>query len=165
MTPNTMQQQLIVNHLGYANKLARLRKQQLPAPEISIDDLRGAAYLGLVEAARNFDQEQSDFATHARHRVQGAMSDYVRSQLQLYGRKRKQRLRCATLPEVASPSPGDSWWELLEPLPPKAQQLLTWKYVDRYSHKEIAQRLGTTPANVAISLHRHLNTLRSFYGY
>ena len=46
---------------------------------ITQDDLSGAGYLGLVEAAQRYDATQNDsFEAYARTRVRGAMLDEIR---------------------------------------------------------------------------------------
>jgi RNA polymerase sigma factor (sigma-70 family) len=46
------------------------------------DELRSAAYLALVEAAQSFDPSRNvDFATFARHRIEGALRDVRRQEI------------------------------------------------------------------------------------
>jgi RNA polymerase sigma factor (sigma-70 family) len=48
------------------------------------DELESAAFVALVEAAQSFDPEKNvNFATFARHRIRGALSDFRRSWLRL----------------------------------------------------------------------------------
>lgn len=47
---------------------------------IDIEDLRGSAYVGLMEAAQAFDPERGNkFQTFASHRVKGAILDHLRA--------------------------------------------------------------------------------------
>jgi len=47
--------------------------------DLDPDELRSTAYLALVEAARTFDPSRKvNFATFARHRIRGALRDYLR---------------------------------------------------------------------------------------
>jgi RNA polymerase sigma factor (sigma-70 family) len=47
--------------------------------QLDPDELRSTAYLALVEAARTFDLSRKvNFATFARHRIRGALRDYLR---------------------------------------------------------------------------------------
>src|SRR4051812_47322536 len=69
---------LVENHLGYATRIARRQCWRLPR-RFSLEELQAAAYLGLVEAARRFDEGQRvSFTTFAYPRVFGAIMDYVR---------------------------------------------------------------------------------------
>jgi RNA polymerase sigma factor (sigma-70 family) len=50
-----------------------------PEQRVERDELRSAAYLALVQAARTFDPARKvNFATYARHRIRGALRDYLR---------------------------------------------------------------------------------------
>jgi RNA polymerase sigma factor for flagellar operon FliA len=70
--------QLIESHLGYAHAIAADLAGKYP-PNITRDDLEGAAEFGLVQAARSYDPSRSvSFATFAYYRVRGAIFDEVR---------------------------------------------------------------------------------------
>lgn len=76
-----MNQQLVLDHIPMALKMARRRSFSAP-PNISLDDLRSAAYMGLVDAASRFDPSRGfAFATYARLRIDGEMTDHMRSSL------------------------------------------------------------------------------------
>jgi len=51
----------------------------------------------------------------------------------------------------------------LAQLPEHSRQLLVWKYVEGYSHAEIAQRLGRTKQSVRVSLHRAREKFKKVY--
>lgn len=58
---------------------------------IERDDIEGAAYVGLMEAAEKFDPSRgSKFTTFAGHRIQGAILDHLRS-LDWVPRQTRQR--------------------------------------------------------------------------
>jgi RNA polymerase sigma factor (sigma-70 family) len=42
----------------------------------------------------------------------------------------------------------------LSEITPRQRQLLMWKYVEGYTHIEVAQRLGTTEQSAWVALHR-----------
>lgn len=76
-----MNQQLVLDHIPLALKMARRRSLSAP-PNVSLDDLRSAAYMGLVDAACRFDPSRGfAFATYARLRIDGEMTDHMRSSL------------------------------------------------------------------------------------
>jgi len=67
----------IVDNLPLANKIAMSKKRKLS--HISYDELQAAAYLGLVEAAQNYQPKENDcFAAFAVWRIIGAVQDYLR---------------------------------------------------------------------------------------
>jgi RNA polymerase sigma factor for flagellar operon FliA len=70
--------ELIESHIGFAHAIAAELAGKYP-PNITRADLEGAAELGLVLAARNYDPSRSvSFATFAYYRVRGAIFDEVR---------------------------------------------------------------------------------------
>lgn len=70
---------LIEQYMPLANKLAFLQKRRIPN-HIDVEELKSAAYLGLVEAASRFDTSRGiSFTTYAYPRIFGAIKDYLRS--------------------------------------------------------------------------------------
>jgi RNA polymerase sigma factor (sigma-70 family) len=70
------QRGLAARYLPMAESLADGYKSR---HRIEREELRSAAYLALVEAARTFDpRRRVNFATYARHRIRGALRDCVR---------------------------------------------------------------------------------------
>ena len=66
------QRRLVERYLPLAKSMARKMDQ----PNLELDELISAAYLGLVEAAESFDPGYNvNFATFARHRIHGALSN------------------------------------------------------------------------------------------
>ena len=74
------QRRLVVRYLPLARLM--VSKSGLRKPEL--DELISAAYLALVEAAESFDPDYGvNFATFARHRIRGAMSNCRRAWFRL----------------------------------------------------------------------------------
>lgn len=72
-----MKNKLIIENLVFANKLASIFKRKIHF--VNYDELQSAAYLGLVEAADNFDLEKGvSFESFAKFRIIGAIKDYLR---------------------------------------------------------------------------------------
>jgi RNA polymerase sigma factor (sigma-70 family) len=68
---------LIVSNIGYAEKIAKIKKRKIT--HIPYDDLRSAAFFGLVQAANRFDPKKNDnFLLYAYARIVGSISDYLR---------------------------------------------------------------------------------------
>jgi RNA polymerase sigma factor for flagellar operon FliA len=67
-------------YLPMVRRIAMKLVRRLPR-HISVDDLIGAGWLGMVEALRRRDSIASDdqFEAYAAHRVRGAILDYLRS--------------------------------------------------------------------------------------
>lgn len=73
-----MNNQLILDYIPLANSLAFRKKQNVPN-HISLDELKSAAYMGLVEAANRFNASSGAFYTYAIIRINGAIKDHLRS--------------------------------------------------------------------------------------
>jgi RNA polymerase sigma factor (sigma-70 family) len=74
------QRRLAMRYLPLARSMAR----KVDCPKLELDELISAAQLALVEAAQSFDPAYNvNFATFARERIRGALSDCRRSWLRL----------------------------------------------------------------------------------
>ena len=70
------QKTLVLNFIPLAHKIAFERARKLPK-RITIDELKSAAYMGLVDAASKSDG--SGFSSYASLRINGEITDYLRS--------------------------------------------------------------------------------------
>lgn len=70
---------LITEHMGYAEALACQIKRKLPK-YIDIDDLISQAYVGLVESANSYKESCGSFRTWVFKRVRGSILDFLRKQ-------------------------------------------------------------------------------------
>lgn len=70
-------QQLILDYIPLANKLAWQKNRKTPK-NITFDDLKSVAYLGLVQAANNFDSSKGSFANYASIKINGCIIDHLR---------------------------------------------------------------------------------------
>ena len=69
---------LINSHISLAEKIATIKKCTMPKC-VSYDDLKSAAYFGLVDAANKYNpKKNSCFGIYAAWRIAGAIRDYLR---------------------------------------------------------------------------------------
>ena len=69
---------IIEQHTGLVKRIAHHMMARLPA-SVQVDDLIQAGMIGLLEAARNFDNSKgASFETFAGIRIRGAMLDEIR---------------------------------------------------------------------------------------
>ena len=72
---------LIVNHMNWADKIAVNRTKRLPRC-VTLDDIKSAAYLGLVDAATRWKRHYGvPFTAYAATRISGSITDYLRELL------------------------------------------------------------------------------------
>jgi len=86
--------EVVVAQLGCVRSIARQIASKLPA-HIELDDLVQAGVLGLIAAAEKFDDTRNTtFIQYARHRVRGAILDYLRKEdwLSRDSRRRQKRI-------------------------------------------------------------------------
>lgn len=77
MTTIVERNMLVLENISLAEKIAKSRKRKLS--QVSYDELKSAAYLGLVEAAHHYNPQQNDcFPAFAIWRIIGAIRDYLR---------------------------------------------------------------------------------------
>lgn len=78
LSTETEQEQLVAEHMELVKRIAYHLIARLPA-HTEIEDLLQAGMMGLLEAARNYDESRgASFSTFAGFRIRGAMLDEVR---------------------------------------------------------------------------------------
>jgi RNA polymerase sigma factor (sigma-70 family) len=70
-------EEFILNHMSFAEKIAKSQFRKTP-PQVQLDELISAAYMGLVDASKRYDGK-SNFEIFARWRIIGEIKDYLRS--------------------------------------------------------------------------------------
>jgi RNA polymerase sigma factor (sigma-70 family) len=99
----TTREATIIQHLAHVNALAKRLRSQVP-PCVTLDDLIGAGTIGLIQAVDRFQPSRGlQFATYAKHRIRGAMLDFLREEDPLAGPERR-----AAPPK--EPCPRQSAW-------------------------------------------------------
>jgi RNA polymerase sigma factor for flagellar operon FliA len=92
----------IVQHLGHVRVLAGRLRSQVPRC-ITFDDLVGAGTIGLIQAVDRFEASRGlEFGTYAKHRIRGAMLDFLRGEDPL-SRTERRKIQTAGVPERALP--------------------------------------------------------------
>lgn len=90
----TIREATIVQYIGHVHVLAK-RLQFCVPPCVTYDDLVGAGTIGLIQAVDRFQPARGlQFGTYARHRIRGAMLDFLREEDPLY-RTERRRIRAA----------------------------------------------------------------------
>jgi RNA polymerase sigma factor (sigma-70 family) len=155
-------QQLVEQYVPLANKLAYQKKRVLPK-FIDIEELKSAAYLGLVEAASRFDQGLGiAFSTFAYPRIFGAIHDYLREQGWM---KRGDNSKMLSLDVPSSDGEDCMLRDLVESKPDgdveecfeaitikldhQAKQVLRCYFIDEYSMKEVGEKFDVSESRIS----------------
>lgn len=70
-------EKLALDYIPLANSLAWKKNQKTPK-NVTFEDLKSVAYLGLVKAADNYDSNLGSFSNYAKIRINGEIIDYLR---------------------------------------------------------------------------------------
>lgn len=146
---------LILQHLHLAEKLACIQVKSI-AKKISIDELKSAAYFGLVLAAQNYQGDfGASFITYATIRIRGSMRDYVR---ELKWGTRKKQVKAVQLAEYTKRDSNISW--IVEDLKPLEKKIVLMYYEGGYTLKEIGAEIGVKESWVSQMLSKVRDTLK-----
>lgn len=142
----TTTDQLVVAHIGFANRLASWRKRKIP-PCVSLEELQSAAYMGLVDASKRYDGNQP-FEAFARPRIEGAITDYLR---ELRWGSRRSPVQAKEFTDTIGKEAArfDDLFEVVsKPQNTRIRNILKWHFVEGETQTEIASKLGVTRASV-----------------
>jgi RNA polymerase sigma factor (sigma-70 family) len=160
------QQALALHYLNLARRLASRWKKSWPRHR---DEFESAAYLALVEAARNFDASRNvKFATFATIRIRGALRDVHRNIARAYTnadfnqvsldkvikRRRGYRMACMLWAEPQPPvgfycDLRDQVEVWLKRLPWQHAQVCRLLYIDGERQLDVTQTLGYAKSRVS----------------
>jgi RNA polymerase sigma factor (sigma-70 family) len=154
---------LILQHLPFAERIAAVQFKKTPSC-VQLDELRSAAYMGLVDAASKYDGTKP-FEVYASFRIFGEIKDYLRT-LYWNGRGKSAKVNSwdDSYDYAAEPEPDnfDEFFEgVTKDLSPLGKKILWLYYVEDLTLKEIATRVGLSPTRVYQLLQVNLKSLRN----
>ncbi len=153
-------------HLAIAAALTHRYAAACPG---AADDIRSAAYAGLVDAARLFDPTKFAFITYAGHRVKGAILDAMRRN-GLKGFRRNATAApsvaagfesfepAVTHPVGAEADEREHFLSLTEFLSPRHRAIVRMKFLQDMDYAEIASRFNLSECRVS-QLHTEALTM------
>jgi RNA polymerase sigma factor (sigma-70 family) len=152
---------LIINHMDLAEQIAKNKRKSI---KLQFDDLRSAAYLGLVDAAWRFEEAKGSFRRYAAYRILGEVNEYIRREID-------RNNKFISLDEnkhinylLRSDGGGQSFFsDIIHCLPDKGKNLLRLYYCDQLTLKQIADRIGISESFVSILMKKYRNVVRSNY--
>lgn len=148
-------QDLVIENMSLADRLAYQKKKNLPK-FIDIEELKSAAYLGLVEAANRFKPEVGvKFSTFAYVRIFGAMCDYLRENYKI--NKDFFVFASSETNDIAFENFVESkkdvkYYESLElfslGLDSQTKKIIQYYFIYDYSMKEVGKKLGLSESRI-----------------
>jgi RNA polymerase sigma-B factor len=154
------QDDLVVRHLPVARSLAA----RYTGRGIEADDLRQAARVGLVKAARGYDPSRGEFLSYAVPVASGEIRHCFRDLARCV---RPQEEDEPLLEQVGEVDPGFDRAEArvmveqaLGDLGETDRMIVRLRFVDGLSQSEIGERVGATQAQVSRSLARIMKRMR-----
>jgi RNA polymerase sigma factor for flagellar operon FliA len=140
---------LVENHIVFADKIACQKKKKLPK-YIDIEDLKSAAYMGLVKAATKYDNEfGASFTTFAFYRISGEIDDYLRKFHRRAFMSLQQEDGQIDVPEKQKIKSVDFFEKFEKTLSQKMTYVLRSYFYEDKSLKEIGEDLGITESRVS----------------
>lgn len=156
--------ELIVNHMDLADRIACNKSRKISC--INRDELKAAAYMGLVEAANRYDSLLCDsFEAFAYIRINGAISDYLR-ELTWGSRKNRKTVEKYTIEELfdIDCSVDEEFFENVTcQLPHNFKRVLRLRYIEGWKLKEIADEFGVGQPRISQLISKAKNLVRHFW--
>jgi RNA polymerase sigma factor for flagellar operon FliA len=181
----------ILQYIGPIHTLAKRLQFRVP-PCVTLDDLVGAGTIGLIQAVDRFQPSRGlQFGTYAKHRIWGAMLDFLRGEDPL-SRTERRRIRKAETASVAGerPLPATISLEQLparelraacaqavcpeslfpdraalkqarQGLSPRENRLISLLYELDWKNRDVARELGVNESRVSQIKHVALTKLRT----
>lgn len=150
--------ELIEAYIPLANSIACKRKRIFS--NISIQELKSAAYFGLVLAANRYDVTKGQFPSYARFVIEGAIIDYLR---ELGWRKRKAYPLESVFYLSQSVGVEHLLEILLESVDESAQNFLRMYYLEKLTLKQIADKMGIVESRASQILKKYKQEIKNAF--
>lgn len=153
---------LITTHMSFAERLASAQFKKTPTC-VQWDELRSAAYMGLVDATTKYDGSKP-FTVYASFRIFGEIKDYLRT---LYWAGRGQNVKVSSWDDAydhateAEPENFDEFFDgIAKNLFPLGKKILRLYYAEDLTIKQIAEQVNLSSTRVFQLLKSNLQSLR-----
>lgn len=178
--------ELVIKYMPLAEKLANSRKRKVKK-KVALDELKSAAYLGLIDAANKYNNEKASknskdpFASYATRRITGQMTDYLRNCYWMgtrknpipmysldsntptdddeYGNFAKNSLESRILPPYEILNREELFKRIIKALPSKAQAVFKSYYLESKTMKQIGKEVGLSESRISQMLSQYTDFL------
>jgi RNA polymerase sigma factor (sigma-70 family) len=145
---------LIERHIPLVKALATKGNQQ------TYDELLSAGYLGLVQAAEDYQDTGKCFAAYAKPRIIGQMADCLRGPHWRSAISMEQLDLDKHDPSYAEVAPSEFFDKATKCLPTEGRNVIIWFYRDGVSCEEVGRRLGVRKARASQVIGEYRNRIR-----
>lgn len=152
--------QLILNHLSDADHIALSQFKKTPKC-VQLDELKSAAYMGLVRAAQKY-QDDKPFLPYASCRIYGEIKDYLRS-LCWGGRKDKIKISSCEIEPEAKTKEYKFSDNLPDCIADIDKKVLLYYYVEEFTMKEIGDILNLSPTRIYQIIQKNITLLKKYH--
>lgn len=150
---------IILDYMPLAEKMAWEKFKSTPS-NISIEDLKSAAYLGLVDAANKYDYSVN-FGTYARFRIMGEIYDHMRS---ISWGTRKDPFIPASLEDefdLQARSENEFLDEISHKIKSRLYVILRKYYIEGHSLRDIGKQLGVSESRISQMLNQAKKSVKN----
>ena len=148
---------LFQQYMPLANKIACRKQRDMPRC-VQLEELKSAAYFGLLDAATKYDEKKHDqFPVYARIRILGEINDYLRRctwggrnrqfygwslDVPVYGSRSRRPVpleeSLTEMLEMSQTEREELFADLTKSLPQKVRNIMRYYYLDGLTMKEIS---------------------------
>ena len=148
--------ELVTNYIPLANKIAS-QKNKITPKNITLDELKSAASLGLIDAANRFSKEYNcSFSTYAKIRISGEIKDYLRK-----NRKKHSEIPADFSHEYSNYYNNmDLFPYIFSFLDFTGQNIIKMYYIENKSLKQIGKSLDITESRVCQLISKYKKMIR-----
>jgi len=177
-----LRDKLFHQYLPLANKIA-CRKQRGMPKCVNLDDLKSAAYFGLLDAATKYDEAKHEqFPVYARIRILGEINDYLRRctwggrnrqfygwslDVPVYGSRSRRPVpleeSLTDVPDMSALESEELFADLTKSLPQKVRNILRYYYLDGLTMKEISLVEGLCESRVSQLMSHYKKVLQKIW--
>jgi RNA polymerase sigma factor (sigma-70 family) len=182
VNPKEKRDELFEQYIPLANKIACKKHKNMPKC-VQLDELKSAAYFGLLDAATKYNPAKHDqFPVYARIRILGEINDYLRRctwggrnhpfygwslDVPVYGcnsrRPRSLEDCLADSPEAATNEAEEFFLDLTKSLPQNVRNILRYYYLDNLTMKEISLIEGLCESRVSQLMSHYKQVLQKIW--
>lgn len=184
-----LQQKNIVEYKSLADDIAAKRKRSKlrHIGSVSLDDIQAVAYSGLIDAAKKYDSSKGGFKGYAAVRINGHITDYIRSIIGRGTNKKKKpkmvSMECplpfsfndehettiedtltAREPEKENSGRTEIFFlTAMQSLSGWQRTVVIYYFYKNYTMREVSEVFGISEASVSLLVHSAVDSMKKYW--